>query len=105
MSSHFNSYIQFELRISFDPAKSDRNASERGLPFDLAADFEFETAMVEQDLRRDYGEERWIALGLIGSRVHALCFVETSDGIRVISLRKANAREAASYDRARAADG
>lgn len=91
--------------VSFDPAKSKRNAAERGLPFERAAEFDFETALISEDLRREYGETRWLALGLIGNRVHALCFTDTPDGIRVISLRKANAREVASYERARAADG
>jgi len=92
------------VRISFDPAKSKRNAAERGLPFDLAAEFDFETALIGQDRRQDYGEIRWLALGLIGGRLHALCYTERDDGIRVISLRKANAREVKVYDRASADD-
>lgn len=92
------------MQIGFDPAKSERNAAERGLPFDLAAEFDFETALIGEDRRRDYGEIRWLALGLIGQRVHALCYTEREDGIRVISLRKANEREVKRYERARAAD-
>lgn len=81
------------MQINFDPAKSERNAAERGLPFELAAEFDFETALMWQDKRRDYGEQRHVAIGWIGDRLHVLCFVETDEGIRVISLRKANDRE------------
>jgi len=33
------------VNIEFDDAKSRRNARERGLPFDRAAEFEWETAI------------------------------------------------------------
>lgn len=41
---------------------------------------------------------------MIGDRLHALCFTPAIDGIRVISLRKANAKEVKRYDKERAAD-
>lgn len=85
------------MQISFDPAKSERNAAERELPFELAAEFDFETALTVEDKRRDYGETRYVSIGWIGERLHVLCFTETNDGIRVISLRKANDREVKQY--------
>ena len=85
------------MQISFDPAKSERNAAERGLPFELAVEFDFETALIWQDMRREYGEMRYVAIGRIGERLHVLCFTETDEGIRVISLRKANGREVKRY--------
>ncbi|GLC93784.1 hypothetical protein Tamer19_31920 [Cupriavidus sp. TA19] len=54
--------------------------------------------------RRDYGEPRYIAVGYLGGRLHVLCFTETSTGIRVISLRKANQREVYSYGKTRPID-
>jgi uncharacterized DUF497 family protein len=86
------------VQISFDPSKSERNARQRGLSFERAADFDFETAMFQHDVRRAYGENRIRALGLLNGRVHALVFVETAQGIRVISFRKANAREVKRYE-------
>lgn len=85
------------MRVYFDPAKSERNVRDRGLSFESAADFEFETAFVYADDRRDYSETRYVALGLLGDRLHVLCFMEASDGIRVISFRKANSREVSRY--------
>jgi uncharacterized DUF497 family protein len=81
------------MRIEFDLAKSDKNARERGLPFIEAGRFDFETAIRVQDLRKDYGEQRILAYGYIGNRLHALCFKPIGQlHLRVISLRKANKR-------------
>ena len=91
-------------RISYDPAKNQRNIRERGLSFDAAAEFDFEGALYAVDDRQDYDERRYVAMGLRGGRLHVLCFVETPDGIRVISFRKANAREVSRYAKKNAAD-
>lgn len=56
------------------------------------------------DDRKDYPETRFVALGLLGDRVHVLCFSETSNGIRVISFRKSNPREVKRYAQARSTD-
>jgi uncharacterized protein len=40
-----------------------------------------------------------MAVGWIADRLHVLCYTETDDGIRVISLRKPNDREAERYGR------
>lgn len=85
------------MRITFDPRKNERNIRERDLPFELAAEFEFETACIETDARRKYDETRYVALGWLRDRLHVLCFTETDDGIRVISFRKANDREVKRY--------
>ena len=61
------------MRIEFDPAKNLRNASERGLGLERAADFDFGTALVWQDTRKSYPEVRYIALGFLDARLHVLC--------------------------------
>ena len=91
------------MEISFDPAKNARNIRERKLSFERVADFDFENAIVAVDARRDYGETRYVAVGYLGNRLHVLCFTETKAGIRVISFRKANAKEARRYARSQTA--
>ena len=86
------------MEISFDPAKNARNIADRGLSFTQVAEFDFETAVFSVDARRDYGEVRQRALGLLDGRVYALVFAETGNGIRVISFRKANKREVQGYE-------
>ena len=85
------------MEIEFDPDKNERNKAVRGFGFDRVADFDFDTALIQIDDRRDYGELRYTALGLIEGRIYALVFKETDPGIRVISFRKANRREVRKY--------
>ena len=86
------------MEITFDSAKNARNIELRGLSFERARDFEFETALFSPDQRRDYGETRIRALGWLDNRLHALVFMEAHQGIRVISFRKANKREVNIYE-------
>ena len=81
------------MHIEFDSNKYDTNIRDRGLSFEWVVSFDFETAVFKQDVRRDYGEIRYRALGYLDERIHALVFTETAKGIRVISFRKANKRE------------
>ena len=85
------------MEISYNPSKNERNIHERQLSFDRAAEFDFSTAIVAVDNRRDYGENRYVAAGYLDSRLHILCFTETAQGIRIISFRKANTRESRKY--------
>ena len=85
------------MRTTFDPAKNGRNIRERNLPFESAAEFDLENALVATETRQEYGETRYVALGNLRGRLHVLCFTETPDGIRVISFRKANDREVRNY--------
>ena len=59
--------------------------------------FDWESAIYLQDTRQDYGEARMVGIGTIGNRMHVVVFVDRADERRVISLRKANAREVQRY--------
>ena len=85
------------VRIEFDPAKSERNARSRGLSFELAAGFDWESAVYREDSGRAYPEGRIVALGYVGPRLCVLCFTPIEGGVRIISFRKANAREIKRY--------
>ena len=86
------------MPISFDPRKNERNIAERGLSFELVEEFEWDSALVVEDVRRDYGERRFQALGMITGRLHALVFTPRAGLVHVISLRKANRREIRLYE-------
>jgi uncharacterized DUF497 family protein len=92
------------VRLSYDPRKNEENIRKRGLSFEAAAEFDFEGALYATDNRRDYRETRYVAIGALGSRLHVLCFTETLEGIRVISFRKANAREVKRFVKAQTAN-
>jgi uncharacterized DUF497 family protein len=84
--------------ISFDAAKNARNIATRGISFEQAADFEWDTALIVADTRKDYGESRFQALGLIAERLHVMVFTPRSGKTHVISLRKANKRKVKRYE-------
>jgi uncharacterized DUF497 family protein len=46
-----------------------------------------------EDEREDYGEERWVTLGLLRDKVVVIVHAETEDEIRVISMREADKDE------------
>jgi uncharacterized protein len=84
--------------VSFDSGKSDKNLLARGISFELATEFEWDSALIVEDIRKDYGERRFQALGLIGDRLHMMVFTPRGNRTHVISLRKANKREAKRYE-------
>jgi uncharacterized DUF497 family protein len=89
------------MNVTFDPAKDAANMAKHGVSLTEAAGFEWGSAVVWPDTRRDYGEARMVALGYIGLRIMALVFVdrppEQPTERRIISLRKANSREVKRY--------
>jgi hypothetical protein len=92
------------MKIEFDPAKSERNARERGLPFELVEEFEWETCQTQDDIRFAYPEPRRVSVGFIGPRLHVVCHTPVEGGIRIISFRKANRREIRNYEEKKAAN-
>jgi uncharacterized DUF497 family protein len=46
-----------------------------------------------EDAREDYGEQRWVTLGLLGAKVVVIVHTETAEELRVISMREADKDE------------
>jgi uncharacterized DUF497 family protein len=69
------------MDVEYDTAKKAKNIRERKLPFDRVRDLDWASALIRPDDRHDYGEQRWIALGLLDGRLHVLVFSETTAGI------------------------
>jgi uncharacterized DUF497 family protein len=81
------------MRITFDPSKRARTLAERGLDFaDVALIFVGLHATVE-DVRRDYGEKRFISAGLLLGRLVVLVWTPRGAARRIISMRHAHAEE------------
>jgi uncharacterized DUF497 family protein len=85
------------VKIEFDPTKDRINREKHGVSLAAAVDMDFDNALVIEDRRIDYGETRYIAYGLINSRLHVLWFTMRSDVLRAIGLRRANRRERIRY--------
>jgi uncharacterized DUF497 family protein len=85
------------MKITFNPAKDVTNTTKHGVSMALADQFEWDTAVIWIDNRKDYGEPRMCGIGYIGLRLFFVVFVDRADNRRIISLRKANRREIERY--------
>jgi uncharacterized DUF497 family protein len=86
------------VRYEWDDAKAAANLRKHNVAFAAVLDFDWDSALVVRDDRRDYGEERWFALGMVDRRLHSMTFTVRGERIRVISLRRARRKERALYD-------
>ena len=86
------------MNYEWDDKKCNSNLKKHKVDFSAVGGFDWQCALIIEDNRRDYGETRYRAMGLIGSRLHALVFTTRGEKVRVISLRKANRREVKSYE-------
>jgi uncharacterized DUF497 family protein len=83
--------------FEWDERKRCSNLLKHGLDFaDCAAVFG-RPALTWVDDRYDYGETRYVTLGVLQGKVVSLVHTVEGDFIRVISLRRANRREQAQY--------
>lgn len=55
--------------------------------------FDWDNATVLEDLRRDYGERRFRAYGMLDDASCMVAFTTRDETVRVISLRRMNRRE------------
>ncbi|WP_082751485.1 BrnT family toxin [Burkholderia sp. MSMB1459WGS] len=82
----------------FDDAKDLSNRLKHGISLRMAEFAEWDAACAWPDVRRDYGETRWVCLVPIGARLHTAIVVPRGRALRVVSLRKANNREMIRYE-------
>jgi uncharacterized DUF497 family protein len=87
------------MLFEWDPLKNKANIQKHGFDFaDAKKMFTGKPLLVGPDTKSDYGEERWIGIGMIREIVAVVIFTQPSPkAIRVISLRKATHNEQASY--------
>ncbi len=55
------------------------------------------TALTREDTRQNYGERRFVTIGLIDGVVHVVVHTQREYADRIISVRKANRRERKLY--------
>ena len=82
------------MRIIYDSAKRDRTLDELGLDFELAAEVFAGMTLTQPDLRTDYGEQRFTTAGWLRGRIVVMVWTPRGTDCRIISMRKANEREA-----------
>jgi len=94
LQPYFRSYNNI-VRITYDRAKRTRTFAARGLDFEDAALVFAGVTLEVEDTRKDYGEVRIIAYGLLHGRMVVIGYTPRGDARHVFSMRKANGREKA----------
>ena len=89
------------MKLEWDEAKNRSNIRKHGFDFAEAEELFRGTLLIRPDANQDYGEERWIGIGMTRGRVALVAFAERAqDTIRIISLRKADREEREQYEKA-----
>ena len=89
------------MAFTFDSSKKAKNIAERGLSFERVAEMEWETALLAEDIRHDYGETRVRVFAFLEGRLHIAVVSPRGENLRVISFRKASHKEEALYEKER----
>lgn len=85
------------MRFEWDENKRRINLQRHGIDSaDIWRVFAYETHTIIDD-RFDYGEIRYLSLGLLFGEVIAVSYSETNEIIRIISARKAEKYEQETY--------
>jgi len=85
------------LPIDYDPAKDAENQRKHGVSLDVGRRVLDGGTTTMIDDRFLYGEERFVTFGYVHDRLHVAVYTLRGDTLRMISVRKANAREQARY--------
>jgi uncharacterized DUF497 family protein len=89
---YMNVYI-LDMKFTWDEKKRAANIAKHGLEFTAARQVFDGPTFTFSDTRLDYGEERFVTLGLLDGDVVVLVHTETEREIRIISMRKGTANE------------
>lgn len=85
------------MTFEWDERKRKSNLRKHGIDFVGCEEIFDRNRLTMIDDRADYGEERFVTLGLLRGRVVAVVHTEAADTIRTISIRKATKREQALF--------
>lgn len=83
--------------ITWDETKNAANKAKHGVSFDAAHDFDWETDIIIDRSRHEDGEKRYAAVGNLYGKLHTVIYTWRDDDIRIISLRRSNAKEERTY--------
>ena len=85
------------MDYEWDEKKREDNRRYHGLDFFDAFAFDWSQALIKPDDRRDYKEQRYVAMAPIEDRLYVMVYTERQEKTRIISFRKANRREVRFY--------
>ncbi len=85
------------MNVVWDEAKRRANLKKHGLDFADAAQVLAGITCTFEDARFEYGEQRFVTLGMLRDTVVAMACTETARAFRIISMRKATRHEQILY--------
>lgn len=85
------------MKYTWDEQKRKKTLNERGLDFAKARKVFSGPTFTFEDERFDYGERRFVSIGLLDEQVVVIVHTETEKEIRIISMRKGTLNEQKSY--------
>lgn len=86
------------LRFEWNKSKATDNFNRHGVSFELAKEvFKDPFAVEFLDDRQDYGEERFVIIGMAATNLLYVAYTERQDLIRIISARRATKHEQEIY--------
>ncbi len=83
--------------FAWDDTKRRANLKKHGIDFVDAEKIFRGATFTAEDTREDYGEQRFLTLGLLDDQVVSVTHTERGNDIRIISIRKATKHEARYY--------
>jgi uncharacterized protein len=84
--------------FEWDDAKAAQNLARHGISFEIARlAFDDPFAVAREDRRHDYGENRYILLGMAQDRLLTVSYSQRGARLRIISARLAEPRERRRY--------
>ena len=87
------------MEFEWDENKNKSNQLKHGISFEEATKiFDDEKRVDYQDLRKDYGEERWKTIGQILGIIFSVTYTLRATVIRLISARRAGQKERDLYE-------
>lgn len=86
------------MEFTFDPRKDAINLQKHGVSLADAVRLDWDGMRVKLAKRRDYGEERYLGIALLGDRLYSVVFTPRDETLRIISLRKASNTEIDAYE-------
>ena len=87
-----------KMKCQWDEAKNKKNVLRHGIDFNDVPSMFLGPMVTFLDNRKDYGEDRWIGIGILKTILAVVVFTEPDDDtIRIVSTRKALKHEEQIY--------
>ncbi len=87
------------MKFEWDENKNKSNQEKHGIDFnDAKKIFDDKNRKISPDLRKDYGEDRWVTIGKLVNIIIVIVYTIRNTSYRIISARYAKKKERQIYN-------